>query len=94
VDGTVDRITGSVTATTDSYVGSGSNTRTSSSYFWDLQCKPTKRVFGYFVLADFQKCLREEVGRDERSMFGGLRFLRWVIHVDCTMPMRSPVHPQ
>jgi hypothetical protein len=38
-----------------------------------------------------QRRLREEVVRDERSTFGGLRFLRWVIRVDFAIPTRCPL---
>jgi hypothetical protein len=43
VQGTVDRITGGVIASTQLY--SASAKKLISSYNWDLHCKPTKRVF-------------------------------------------------
>ncbi len=43
VGGTIDRITGSVTATTSTYSASGK--KLTGMYTWALYCKPTKRVF-------------------------------------------------
>ena len=43
VQGTVDRITGSVIASTQLY--SASAKKLVTNYSWDLHCKPTKRVF-------------------------------------------------
>jgi hypothetical protein len=43
VDGTIDRITGSVIATTNTFSASAKKLIASNS--WDLHCKPTKRVF-------------------------------------------------
>ena len=43
VQGTVDRITGSVIASTQLY--SAGAKKLISGYNWDLHCKPTKRVF-------------------------------------------------
>src|SRR6267378_1294602 len=40
-----------------------------------------------------QKCLGEEVGRDECSMFGGHRFPRWVINGPCNMSQARSAHP-
>jgi hypothetical protein len=43
VQGTVDRITGSVIASTYTY--SAAAKKLISSYSWDLHCRPTKRLF-------------------------------------------------